>query len=277
MALGEVLVKSKFFKDASEHAQAVVKVLAGRELGLGPIASMTGFHIVEGKPSMSANLYASFVRRHPHYDYRVRENTPERCVVEFLYYRFGKSQPGEPESLGKETWDAARVKAAGLGTKKNWLAYPQAMLFARTISSGVRTYCPDVFHGATYVEGELDATEPEARPVAAEVRPVVGEVSPTGTFTGHYAAPTPTAEPVKVEVIPADPAPLVARIAAALPKLARTTVEGNARAQCYKVGIQPDGTPRAGVALDVDKLERCARWIETLVLDVEKAKREAQA
>ena len=42
MRLGKVISSSGFFQDARQEAQAVVKVLAGRELGFGPIASMMG-------------------------------------------------------------------------------------------------------------------------------------------------------------------------------------------------------------------------------------------
>src|SRR4030067_1822876 len=59
--LGQVLVKSGFFSDSRDASQAIVKVLAGRELGFGPIASMTGFYIVKGRVSMSANLIAAAV------------------------------------------------------------------------------------------------------------------------------------------------------------------------------------------------------------------------
>lgn len=38
------------------------------------------------------------------------------------------------------------------------MVYPQNMLFARAISSGVRRYCPDVFNGnLVYVPEELGA------------------------------------------------------------------------------------------------------------------------
>ena len=49
--LGDILVKSGFFKDTKDQAQAIVKMLYGGELGFGPIASMMGVYVVEGKPS----------------------------------------------------------------------------------------------------------------------------------------------------------------------------------------------------------------------------------
>src|SRR3972149_5956164 len=54
--LGGILAKSGFFADSREAAQCVTKILAGRELGIGPVASMTGIYIVKGRVTLSANL-----------------------------------------------------------------------------------------------------------------------------------------------------------------------------------------------------------------------------
>jgi len=62
MEIGKVMAASGFFDDARQASQAIVKVLAGRELGFGPFASMTGIHIIKGKPVIAANLYAAAIR-----------------------------------------------------------------------------------------------------------------------------------------------------------------------------------------------------------------------
>src|SRR3972149_8942490 len=84
MTLGEVLTRSNYFADTREAAQAVVKVLAGQELGLGPIASMTGIFIVKGRVTLSANVIAAIIKNSNRYDYRVKILTNERCEIEFL-------------------------------------------------------------------------------------------------------------------------------------------------------------------------------------------------
>ena len=83
MQLGELLAKSGFFADSRSAAQAVVKVFAGREIGFGPIASMTGVNIISGRISLSANLMAAAIKRSGRYDYRVQVMTPDKCVIEF--------------------------------------------------------------------------------------------------------------------------------------------------------------------------------------------------
>jgi hypothetical protein len=50
--------------------------------------------------------------------------------------------------LGKTTFTIEDAKRAELvKPDSGWVKYPQAMLFARAISTGCRTYTPDVFNG----------------------------------------------------------------------------------------------------------------------------------
>lgn len=147
--IGEVLAQSGFFKDTRSAAQAVVKVLAGRELGFGPIASMTGIHIIEGKVSVGANLMAAAVDRSPRYGYRVQTLTDERCSIEFV--------DADGDRLGVSEFSTQDANRAGVGHRDNWRKHPRNMLFARAISNGVRWYCPGVFGGPVYVPEELGA------------------------------------------------------------------------------------------------------------------------
>ena len=148
--LGDVLVKSGYFKDAAQAAQAVVKVMAGRELGFGPIASMTGFHIIQGKISMSANLMAAAVKRSGRYDFRVLTIGDKACELEFYEIVNGKR-----ESLGKSPFTIEDGKRAGT---QNLDKFPRNMLFSRAMSNGVKWYCPDVTGGPVYTPEELGAT-----------------------------------------------------------------------------------------------------------------------
>lgn len=152
MSLGDILAKSGYFSDSREAAQAIVKVLAGQELGLGPIASMTNIYIIQSKPSLSANAMAAIVKKHPKYDYRVLELTDKLCRIKFL--------EGDDE-LGISEFTIKDAQQAGLTTGKNkhsWLNYTRNMLFARAISNGVKWFCPDVTSGVqTYTPDELGA------------------------------------------------------------------------------------------------------------------------
>jgi hypothetical protein len=179
LKLGDVLARSGYFQDARDAAQCIVKVLAGRELGLGPVASMTGIYIVKGRVTLSANLIAATIKRSGRYNYKVLRMDDKGCEIE--YFEQG-------ESIGKSAFTDADAKAAGLGVGDNWRKFPRNMYFARTMSNGAKWYCPDVFAGPIYTPDELGAqvegetgeafgtSEQLARPVEAKALPYHSEL-----------------------------------------------------------------------------------------------------
>jgi hypothetical protein len=141
---------SGLFTDARDLSKAIVKAVFGEELGIGPGASMVGVHIIEGKPSLSANLLGTLVKRSERYDYRPKETTAGKAMVEFY-------QDGEPVGLSGFTIEEAE-QAGLIRAKSGWEKFPKAMLFARALSQGVRMYCPDVTAGSpAYTPEELGA------------------------------------------------------------------------------------------------------------------------
>jgi len=149
MQLGELLAASGFFQDSRGAAQAVVKVLAGAEIGFGPIASMTGINVIQGRVSISANLMAAAIKRSGRYDYRVKEMTPQRCEIEF------RERNGDRwEIIGSSEFTAQDARQAGT---KNMDKFARNMLFARAMSNGARWYTPDIFGGPVYTPEEMGA------------------------------------------------------------------------------------------------------------------------
>lgn len=147
--VGQVLAASGFFQDSRGAAQAAVKVMAGAELGFGPVASMTGVNIIKGRVTLSANLMAAAIKRHPNYTYRVKEHTAERCAIDFIEHGV---------LIGESTFSMEDAKLAGLASGENYRKYPKNMLFSRALSNGAKWYCPDVFGGAPiYTPDELGA------------------------------------------------------------------------------------------------------------------------
>lgn len=147
ISLAQHFAASGYFRDASDMSKAVVKIVAGEELGIGPMAAMNGIHIIEGKPSLSANLIAGQIKKHPAYDYVIRHSDEQRCEIEFF-------QNGDP--IGTATWTIEEARRARTKQKGNWIPLadtmrwrnsPADMLFNRCISRGARRFCPDVFAG----------------------------------------------------------------------------------------------------------------------------------
>jgi hypothetical protein len=157
-----IFAASGYFPDAKAMAQAFVKIATGRELGFHPMASMTGIAIIQGKPAIGANLMASKIRMSG-YDYRVKELDNEKCSIEFF-------SPAK-ESLGTTAFTMADAATAGLTGKDNWKNYKRNMLFARTISNGIRFFCPEIMQGTTvYTPDELGATVDEDGNAKMEIR-----------------------------------------------------------------------------------------------------------
>ena len=151
MLIGDTFAKSGFFADSRSAAQAVVKIMAGRELGIGPFASMRGFYVTKnGRIEMAANLFATMVRNSGRYDYEVKHLDNEKCVIDFLRLLPG----GKTKVEGTSEFTLADARKAGT---QNVDKFPRNMLFARAMSNGVKWYCPEVTNGVTiYAEGEVE-------------------------------------------------------------------------------------------------------------------------
>jgi hypothetical protein len=165
VSLGRILAKSGYFKDAMDESKAVVKILAGQEVGIPPIAAMKGIHVIEGKPSFSAGTMAALVKR-AGYRMKVLERSIHASRIEFW-----ERYDGKWESVGVAAFTIEEARAAGLTNKQIWKSYTANMLFARAISTGVNMFCQEVFLGPVYTPEELGAnvTE-EGEVIDAELR-----------------------------------------------------------------------------------------------------------
>ncbi len=143
---GRALAASGYFTQVGQD-QAIARVMAGAELGIPPFAAMSGIHIIQGKPTLSANLIATLVDKHPRYDFRVLEQTEGVCRIEWRR---------DGETVGESGFTMEEAKRAGLTGKDGWRKYPSDMLFARALTRGCRRFAPGIFGGApAYTPEEL--------------------------------------------------------------------------------------------------------------------------
>jgi hypothetical protein len=150
--VADMFVKSQLFKDVRQVQAAGVLIMAGLELGLQPMTSIRGLHIIQGKVVMSSGLMATLVKRSSAYDYRISKDSGDTsCTLEWF---------DNTESVGKSSFTIEEAKIAGLLGNPVWKKYPSDMLFARALSRGVKRFAPDVLGGNTYVEGEIDEQAP---------------------------------------------------------------------------------------------------------------------
>jgi hypothetical protein len=158
--IGSALAKSKMFNDAQQAEEAFAKIILGRDLGLSPMQSMTGIHLVKGKPQVAAVMLAGFVRQHERYDYSIMEHTETAC--EILFWVDG-DEAGTSRFTIEEAERAGLTKPSRNGEPSNWVKWPRNMLFARAMSNGVKWYAPDSMGGMPiYTEGDtLEGTATE--------------------------------------------------------------------------------------------------------------------
>ncbi len=172
MALGEVFAESGMFPDIKSQSQAVVKIMAGKELGLSAFQSVSGIYMVNGKLALQAGVMSSLIKRSTKYDYTVDELTVEDCKITF--YDISKA---EARFLGESKFSTKDAAKAGLINKDNWKNYPRNCLFARALSNGARWYCPDIICGWYTAEELQDIEEPPISPMKSVIEVTLdGEV-----------------------------------------------------------------------------------------------------
>lgn len=152
--VAQLFAQSGLFDDSKQTAQAFVKIMAGREIGLGAFAAMQNIYFVNGRPAYAANAIARGIKNNPKYDYRILELSDKVCRIEF--FESGQSVAIEELTM-KTAQDAGYDKNRNNSKKETWDKFPRNMLFARCLTNGARFYCPDVFDVPVYVPDELDA------------------------------------------------------------------------------------------------------------------------
>lgn len=121
-------------------------------LDVPAMTAITGIHVIDGKPSASAQLIAGLVRRAGH-KLRVtfdRASMTARAVV---------VRTDDPDFEFVSEWTLDRAKAAGLTGKGVWKSYPDAMLKARAITEVARDAASEALFGIIYTAEELGAEQ----------------------------------------------------------------------------------------------------------------------
>ena len=162
-------------------------------LGVSPIHAITSIHVIEGKPSASADLIGSMVRKAGHKLRVTGDDTHARAVL---------IRRDDPDFEFTAEWDMDRARQAGLTGKGVWKNYPGAMLRSRAITEVARMGAPDALYGVQYTAEELGAeVNADGEPVDLGEQPAPAP-EPARTVTRQRRAPQP--EP---EVVDAEPEP----------------------------------------------------------------------
>ena len=110
MELAKAIVASgSLVKPGTNPAEPLMKIQAGRELGVGPIASLNAFYMVDGKIAMSSQLMASLVNQSPNHRYKVGVSTKDNCEILWL-----EKIDDKWEELGWSQFTIEDAKRAGI-------------------------------------------------------------------------------------------------------------------------------------------------------------------
>lgn len=167
-------------------------------LGVSPIHAITSIHVIEGKPTASADLIAALIRKAGH---KLRVSGDDRKARAVLI------RHDDPEFEFVAEWDLDKAKAAGLTGKGVWKSYPGAMLRSRAITEVARMGAPDALYGVIYTPEELGATvDAEGEPVDLGEQAPEPEPEPARTTTRQRRMPQPEPAPEpEPEVVESEP------------------------------------------------------------------------
>jgi hypothetical protein len=114
-------------------------IMAGRELGLAPMAALRSLNVIDGKPVLNADGMVAIVR------------SSGKCKRFEMIESSDKIATFETERVGESpkrlSWTIEQATRAKLTNKDNWKNHPEAMLRARCKAALARLVYEDVLMG----------------------------------------------------------------------------------------------------------------------------------
>lgn len=167
--MADVLCRSGLIPQGLNTPEKVCVALQwGHELGLSPMVAVNNVAVINGKPTLSADIMAAVVRRSPEYggiEWKELSDRKAECVITRLLPNGG----GESITSSFSIEDAQK---AGLTNKDVWRKYPRRMLKHRALSYGLKDMFPDILAGF-YTPEEMEniglADVTEERNITPEV------------------------------------------------------------------------------------------------------------
>jgi 5'-3' exonuclease len=142
------VIDSKLFAGYGNTEAALLCILAGRDFGISAMASLRGFHIIEGKLSMSAQLVAGIIIKSGKAEYF--EPVLDECTDKTATWVTKRGD--RPEQRYTYTIEmAARAKL--ITSRSNWEKRPETMLLWRSCVGLGRAIYPDII-GNVYTEAD---------------------------------------------------------------------------------------------------------------------------
>lgn len=164
-SLSYCIVQSGFFPTIHKASQAIMKIMLGKELGIGPMQATMNLHVItEGDRTtimVGAHTLAGKIKGSGRYNYDVVQYDALGCELqpkELIENKWVKMQG----TVKYTVEDAKKAKLGGFGkegqhfkSNSNWAKDPTSMCFARCVSRLEKVYFPDLSALPMYTPDEL--------------------------------------------------------------------------------------------------------------------------
>jgi hypothetical protein len=154
VALAHELANAQLLPKAYQKnpANLLYAIEYAEALGISPISAVTSIHVIDGKPTASAQLIAGLGRRAGHKVRVAFDPATKTATAQVI-------RKDDPDFVFESVWTMARAQGAGLTGKDVWRKYPDAMLKARAITEVARDAFPEALFGVVYTAEELGAVD----------------------------------------------------------------------------------------------------------------------
>jgi hypothetical protein len=142
-------------------------LIAGKELGLPPIAALKAMDVIQGTPALRAHAMRALLQTHGH-EIELVESTDTYCRMR------GRRQGAE--AWQEVSWPIARAQQLGLLGKPEWKKQPTTMLVARATGEICRLVASDALHGVPYNAEELRDSQPRVTAMQAGAPVTAAEI-----------------------------------------------------------------------------------------------------
>jgi len=156
LRLGGALCKTGFLpKAVNTPEKAMAIMLYGKELNIPPMMAFSKISVIQGKPTMAAELMLGIIYRdHPGAEIIFDQMDDNGCVI----------RARRPNERNLQTFKFSREQASALGLmgKDNYSKQLATMLQWRCVTAMARAKFPDCLSGISYTPEELGAdVDPE--------------------------------------------------------------------------------------------------------------------
>lgn len=194
--MASVLAKSGLIPQGLNTPEKVFVALQwGHELGLSPMVAVNNVAVINGKPTLSADIMSAVVKRSPEYGgIKWIEMSDKKAECEIT-----RILPNGEKEVQRSCFTIEDAQNAGLAGRDVWKKYPKRMLKHRCLSYGLKDMFPDLLAGL-YDPEEMESVQSDNTRTTNE-RNITPEITGVEPNSGEPIENTePSAEVIENEL-----------------------------------------------------------------------------